>query len=135
MRVYHGTDATTAHALAANPRLVDVTRGGGELGRGFYTGDSVALAIAWARGRDANGRVLEVEVDTSQYASLAVKTLNWPQVWTTWQQLFATGQTHTYLFGYDVVYGPLATNPHVGQHKFESQAAEKVLQQSAWRVL
>ena len=132
---YHGTDLHTARLLAADPTRVDVSIGGGELGRGFYAGDHVALAATWARGRHASPGVLEIEIAASRYASLATLTLSWVRVVNTWNQLVRAGGTHTYLFGYDVVYGPLATYPHAGQHKFESLASEDTLKQARWSVL
>jgi hypothetical protein len=132
---YHGTSLGTAQALVANPATVSVSRGGGELGKGFYTGDHVALAAAWARGRVPRWAVLEISVDVSDYVSLAPLVLSWSQVVNTWNQLKVSGMTHTYVFGYDVVYGPLATFPHAGQHKFESSTAETVLGRSSWKMV
>lgn len=135
MFLYHGTSLATANGLATNPSLLDVTKGGGELGQGFYTTEHVAMAIAWARGRNRQGAVLEIAVDVSAYAILSVLTLNWVQVHSTWNQLKRLRQTRTYLFGYDDVYGPLATYAHATQHKFESAAAEAVLKMCSWRVV
>ena len=132
---YHGTSLAAAQALAGNPPQVSVSVGGGELGQGFYTGDHVALAAAWARGRYPAWVVLEISVSVADYISLAPLVLNWSQVVNTWNQLRVSGMTHTFQFGYDVIYGPLATFPHAGQHKFESLAAEVVLRRSVWRVI
>jgi|SRR5450759_791274 hypothetical protein len=135
MLLYHGTSSGVAQALAAAPNTISVARGGGELGRGFYAGDHVALAAAWARGRFPASKVLEVDIDTSAYAQLMIHILNWTQVVNTWNQLKTSGTTRTYLFHSDVVHGPLATYPHAAQHKFESSNAERVLQASSWRAL
>lgn len=135
MLLYHGTSAAVAQALIAAPNTISVTVGGGELGRGFYAGDHVALAAAWARGRFSTPKVLEVNIDISAYVQLAVCILNWTQVVNTWNQLKTAGTTRTYLFHYDVVHGPLATYQHATQHKFESSNAEGVLRGSAWRIL
>jgi len=135
MTLYHGTSDSIATTLASSPNLVSVTRGGGELGRGFYAGDHVALAAAWARGRHAQPAVLEIQMDPSAYVRLAILVLNWVQVVSTWNQLRTSGTTHSYTFNWDVVHGPLATLQHATQHKFESSAAEAVLRRSAWRKL
>jgi hypothetical protein len=136
MDLYHGTSHTIADELSKNPSLVSVEKGGGELGRGFYAGDHIALAAAWARGRYGGAvGVLAISIDPSAYVTLAIKTLNWHQVVNTWNQLKANGQTGTFLFGWDLVHGPLATLQHATQHKFESAAAEGVLRASGWRKL
>jgi len=136
MFLYHGTSQAVAVQLSNNPTLVDVSKGGGELGRGFYAGDHIALAAAWARGRNqGNVGVLEITIDPSAYVSLAIKALNWHQVVSTWNQLKKQGTTRTYLFNWDLVHGPLATMQHATQHKFESAAAEGVLRNSGWRKL
>jgi hypothetical protein len=100
-------------------------------------GESVALAISWAKGRHGSqGCVVEARIDNSEYAKLNIKTLNHAAVLTTWVQLRYTGTERTYVFHVDVVYGPLATYPHVAQHKFESRNAQDVLNRhSIWRVL
>jgi hypothetical protein len=129
--LYHGTSAATARKLVSRPAIVSVQVGGGELGRGFYAGEHVALAAAWARGR-GNPGVLEIEVANANYAALAIKVLSWPQVVSTWNQLRVAQATRTHIFGWDVVHGPLATMQHAIQHKFESAAAAAVLHKSTW---
>lgn len=135
MLLYHRTSDTIALALAANPKQVSVTVGGGELGRGFYAGDSLALAAAWARRRGTKHGVLEIDISNSAYAALSIHTLNATQVVSTWNQLKASKTTRTHVFGWDVVHGPLATMQHASQHKFESSAAESVLHASGWLKL
>lgn len=136
MNLYHGTTEECADELAGRPELVSVEKGGGELGRGFYMGDHIALAASWARGR-YSGRmaVLEIRIDPSAYVRLSIKTLNWHQVVSTWNELRTHRQTRMFVFGWDVVHGPLATMQHATQHKFESGDAEVVLRNSIWRKL
>lgn len=123
MDLFHGTSQIVADKLSRDPSLVTVDQGGGELGRGFYAGDHLALAAAWARGRHGGTiGVLAISIDPSAYIKLAIKTLSWHQVVSTWNQLKAHGQTRTYVFGWDLVHGPLATMQHATQHKFESTA-------------
>lgn len=116
---------------------MDVTQGGGELGRGFYMGESLALAISWAKGKHGlQSCVVEADIDDSEYVKLNIKTLNHAAVLNTWAQLRYNGTERSYLFNVDVVYGPLATYPHTAQHKFESARAQNVLNQhSLWRIL
>jgi hypothetical protein len=94
------------------------------------------MAAAWARGKyPGKPGVLEISINVSSYVQLVIHTLNINQVVITWTQLQAWGKTRTFRFGYDVIYGPLATYAHVGQHKFESTSAETVLRKSAWRIV
>ena len=116
--------------------MVDVTIGGGELGRGFYMGDSIALAATWAVGKFAmTYSVLRVDIDDADYARLNIESLNLARVRTTWRQLQRNGTTHTHIFGVDVVYGPLSTLPHASQHKFESANSAITLNRSVWAIL
>jgi hypothetical protein len=136
MDLYHGTSESIADELISRPDVLSVEKGGGELGRGFYAGDHVALAAAWARVR--YGRrfgVLAISIDGPAYSRLAIRILDWNQVVSTWNELKARGATRTFLFGWDLVQGPLATIPHATQHKFESAQAEDVLRRSIWRKL
>ena len=122
--------------IVGPPASIDVTIGGGELGRGFYMGDSIALSAAWARGRyGGSSAVIRAEIEDVAYAQLNIKVLSLVQVQTTWRQLRPDRTTRTYLFGVDVAYGPLATYHNASQHKFESQRAASLLTQSSWDVL
>ena len=136
MRVYHGTDVATAELLAANPRALDMARGEGEFGRGFYTGNRPALAMSQARGRfGERGRVLEITIADADYESLTKIVMDFDTVWSTAQRLRQSGKTSTHTFGRDVVEGAFETIPHATQYKFESERAAAVLHRSEWKVL
>ena len=62
MNSYHGTDSATASSISNGG--VDVTLGGGELGRGFYTGEHLHEAKAWAfhRHGEKKNNVVKFEV-------------------------------------------------------------------------
>ena len=139
MRLYHGTDTTSAQNIVGPPSNIDVTVGCGELGRGFYMAHSVAIAISWAVGRHGMGhtRVIAADIDEGAYSRLSIRVLNHSAVLNTWQQLRYNNLECRWLFGVDVVYGPLATISHEVQHKFESSIAQGLLnsQQTKLRVL
>src|SRR5579871_114518 len=100
LHVYHGTSNSVAQALHSDPAVVDVSRGGGELGQGFYAGENVSLAIQWARGRfSTDGAVLQIEVSLSAYAKLDIKALRWNEVKETWQRLTREGSKRIFKFG------------------------------------
>lgn len=132
--VYHGTSQADANQIVRNG--VDVTSGGGELGQGFYLADQLAFAVAWARGRHGpTGKVVQFDVVNSDYARLNVLSVGRLRVCSTWVQLKLTRRTHSYLFGADVVYGPICSYPHLTQHKFESPSAGTLLDRSTPTVL
>lgn len=137
MLVYHGTYRKAAHTIVGPPANVDVTIGGGELGRGFYVGESLALAAAWAKARwqAQNPSIVKLDVNDVYYAQLSILVLNWNRVVNTWTQLQYSGTENSHLFYRDVVYGPLVTYPHAAQHKFESFRAQTILNNSSLQVI
>ena len=133
MILYHGTSQVYANQILSK---VDVTRSGGELGRGFYLADQLAFAVAWAKGRyGPNGKVVQFDVSNSAYANLNILSIGRLRVCSTWAQLKLTRRTRSYLFGVDVVYGPICNYPHLTQHKFESAQAGAELDRSSPKVL
>lgn len=138
MIVFHGTNASAAAAIAGPPPCIDVTRGSGELGQGFYVGDSISLAVAWAKGRFGaiEGKVVQIDVDNSAYATLNILVIQRRRyVWWHWKYLAFKKTRATHMSGYDAVCAPFATLDMSIQIKFESVAAEKVLNASAAMVV
>jgi Protein of unknown function (DUF3990) len=136
MLLYHGTDKISSNVIQGPPAGVDVTKGGGELGRGFYLGDNMTLAISWAKGRKKkNASVLEFDINNSTYATLAFKQMGLRAVKHTWRQLKISGTSHSHTFGFDIVFGPLATNSYAAQYKFESIAAEALVNNSTVKTI
>ncbi|MBC7900082.1 MAG: hypothetical protein H7070_08510 [Saprospiraceae bacterium] len=129
MNAYHGTDKNSSIIIVGPPASVDVTRGGGELGRGFYVGDSLALAASFAVGKfGSNSAVVKFEIDESAF--LKLKTLIIKRrglVWRKWRFFKRKSVTSKYLFGVDVVCSPFATIDMACQFKFESLSAQNVL--------
>ena len=134
MRLYHGTTATNAVTIRING--ADVTRGGGELGRGFYLTEQLPVAMAYAKGRHGlSGDVVCFDVTDGSYATLNVLSISMVQMQVTWYWLKITGRTGSYLYGVDVVFGPLAFHPYRTQHKFESTRGQSVLNASPRSIL
>jgi hypothetical protein len=130
MIVFHGTSAPAAALIVGPPPNVDVTRGGGELGRGFYAGDSISLAVSWAKGRFglSQGKTIQIDVDNSAYAALNVLSIGRRRyVWWQWKYFALKSRTTKHLFGYDAVCAPFAELDMSLQIKFESAAAQHVL--------
>ncbi len=124
MRVYHGTSQTSAMSVVTR---VDVTKGGGELGRGFYVGESIALAASFSRGKyGPNGAVVLFDINDSEYVKLNTLILNRSKyVYQLWKSLLK--RQRTYLFNYDVICAPFATIEFSYQYKFESKHAESAI--------
>jgi hypothetical protein len=135
MKLYHGTTRSAAVQIVGPPPSVDVTRGGGELGRGFYMGESLALAKMRAMGKSKSSAcVIEVELDEAAYLALEIRCLKPDEVRKLWKRLQQTGTTNDFVFGdVDIVYGQLATWSEP-QHKFESAVSQKCLNGARWRT-
>ena len=128
--VFHGTRQTFATQKAATPGTVDVTCGGGEFGRGFYTQKSRANAVAWAinRFRPADGPcVLQLDIVDGEYRKRKIKLLDLKDARQLTQSIRQKHIAKTYLHGCDVLVGPLNLNQHREQQKFESADAQNLL--------
>src|SRR5580704_8542812 len=132
--LYHGTSRPFAIAMAgtgppgvAPAGAIDVSVGGGEFGRGFYTQGSSSNAAR--RGLTIYGNnhaVLVLNIADQPYYALRFKrlTLNMAQMLN--KRLKSTGRK-TYTTTHDVVVGPLVYQPTIQQQKFQSQDAQILL--------
>lgn len=126
---FHGTSSTIASRLQAGN--VDVTSGGGELGRGFYTGQYLWLAKAWAFGRFAERQrnVVEFDVPDSEVGRLNVECPDGASATLIRSNLRRARTTRTHLFGCDMVWAPIVGKENItsDQHKWESDQSQKLL--------
>jgi hypothetical protein len=129
MDTYHGSSASAVSKIATGK--VDVTLGGGELGRGFYTGQYLHEAKAWAfqRSGDRRRNVVVLSTPDTQVVSLVFEVLDYRYASLRRSQIKKSGETRTYLFGKDLVWAPIVgtTRASGDQFKWESQAAEFLL--------
>ena len=127
--LYHGTSHAFAAAMApARARgTIDVTRGGGEFGQGFYTQDSKSSALRIAQFRHQRASVLELSIDDQQYVNLRRRVLRLRQAIQLTQTLRSSHTMGSHLEGVDVVIGPLNGDPTIEQQKFESAVSEALL--------
>lgn len=129
MDTYHGTSSKNAANLVKGN--VDVNRGGGELGQGFYTGERLYLAKAWAFqiSGDARQNVVEFSKPDAEVASLTLEVLDHGSAALKRHHLRRARATRTFQFGVDMVWAPIVgTDRIVGdQCKWESKVAEKLL--------
>ncbi len=127
---FHGTNKENAAKIVGPPSSVDVNIGKGELGKGFYTGSSIALAAIWAQLRyDSEAVVVEFDIPKERFVQLkglSIKTQI--EVKNTWETLKQNNETTSFTFGHDYIVAPLATIEELGyQFKFESKKAEDIL--------
>lgn len=128
---FHGTSKEFADIIIGPPSNVNLNKGKGELGKGFYTGSSIALAAIWARTRHKeNGVVIEFDIPKANFVQLkgaVIKTQH--EVVTHWEELKITKKVKDFMFdNCDYIMAPFATIELTGhQYKFESKKAEEEL--------
>lgn len=134
MIVFHGTDTTCANSIINN---INVTLGGGELGRGFYAVENIGLAASFAQGKfPGNHKVVKLEIDESAFVNLRIKTIKRIEyVYRTWQSLLKRKKAFSFLFNVDIVQAPFATIEFSYQYKFESKQAENVLNNNSIKTI
>jgi hypothetical protein len=118
--------------MAADPGQIDVTAGGGEFGRGFYTQYSEWHARAWAirTSPRLNGApcVLRLDIDDAAYGALTILYLDGITGPALTAMIYQTNQQDTYVDGTcDVTEGPIMGNVRRMQQKFESANAQALL--------
>ncbi len=130
LAMYHGTSRTFALAMAGSitSGTIDVTRGRGEFGRGFYAQDSPGNAFR--RGQllyGNNAAILVLEVESHAFFGLAIQKLSLSQA----RQLYATvcgnNSQHIYTTMHDVISGPLVNAPKITQMKFQTASSQMLL--------
>ncbi|HMK16617.1 MAG TPA: hypothetical protein VK492_00335 [Chitinophagaceae bacterium] len=126
---FHGTNESNALIIMGPPPNVDINIGKGELGKGFYTGSSLAIGAIWAELRyKEKGVVIEFDIPRNKFVQLRgylIKTKI--EVIDNWHTLKIEGIATTHEFGYDYIIAPFATIEPGYQFKFESKRAEKEL--------
>jgi len=135
---YHGTSLANAKKIVGSPNQVDVTIGRGELGQGFYTGTSIALAAIWAHAKYKEKKaVIKFEISESDFIQLNGHFIKKRNILKRiWNDLIDKGTTLTHKFGYDYVISPFATIEEIGsQLKFESKKAENKLNNSKATII
>lgn len=130
MKLYHGTKKEFSQLVISTPNAIDRTKGGGELGMGFYTGDDLALAAIFAKGKygNNNASVIEFDIDKIEFAKLNIILVkDRTTVFSSWKKIIKSKKRHLHLYNADVVLAPFATIEICKQYKFESEKAEKFI--------
>jgi len=132
MKYYHGTNKKHDQEIIGPPPQIDVSKGRGELGQGFYVTSEPWIAKSWAVGKHgiSDASVIEIsfegkEIEVMQMNSHILATQN--DVIGNWIGLERTKRTKTFKFGKDIIDAPFATLDSARQYKFESKNAERIL--------
>lgn len=129
--LYHGTSLPFAMAMAGTPTTagtIDVMRGRGEFGRGFYSQGSSGNAAR--RGQTLygnNSAVLVLTIDDQEYHALNFRRLTLNMAQHLNQRLRTTQTQDTYATAHDAIVGPLVGQPRIEQQKFQSLHAQNLL--------
>lgn len=124
---YHGTSDVYANDLLEG--CVDISKGGGELGQGFYLGTALHVAKAWAKQMHDSETVVEFQIDDNEFWNFEILSLNKIEAIEHRSKIRATGATRSFKFNKDIVWGPIVGGPRVysDQHKWESLSGESFL--------
>jgi hypothetical protein len=114
--------------MAVTPGAIDVTRGRGEFGRGFYTQTSIGNAFRRGFLLYGNNRaILAVNIDDRAYHVLNFLRLSLNEARRLNARLRATNTQDMYTTRDDVIAGPLVRQPRIMQQKFQTMNAEALL--------
>lgn len=127
MKVYHGAKLEALNEIKAGK--VDVTIGGGELGRGFYCGDLLHRAKTWSFNKHKCFKVAKIEFEDDDFLNLQPLLLNKSEATEFREQIKQKGETRTYLFNENAVWSPVVGLPSddFNQIKWETDVSEKFL--------
>lgn len=146
IKLYHGTCGKAASSILSTG--IDFTKGGGELGQGFYMSTFLAYAscMAWHKmnsnssGQNDKFFVLSAEIDVDDMKNWSVKSFSSSTVQKHWREFRRTNKTKTHQFGVDLVVSPIQDGMNMGawQFKFE-RPTNPVLslkkRKSLWKII
>lgn len=121
MITYHGTSHEYATDIINNG--VDITRGGGELGQGFYVGDLFHKAIAWAWNRHhEEASVIIIEFNDDEFINLNLCSLNAEEASSLRYCIKRSKGQYSFSKGVDAIWAPIVGQrfPYFNQIKFEA---------------
>ena len=140
MKRYHGTDEDSAQLIMGG--RIDVERGRGELGQGFYVGNLAHQAFAWAYHKGKRlGRgygVIQFNIDNTAFYQLQRLYLTRHQAAGKRLQMRDERVQRTYIFNVDAVIAPVVGGryiPNFTQIKFEGDNGQDFINETYKRIL
>ena len=111
MKLYHGTASRYTATLTS--KQIDMTKGGGELGQGFYVGNNLHLVSAWAWQKfQERMSVVEYEINDSSLLALRTFILSKTQAKAIRYKLaMRRRKRQLYFKNHDLVIGPVVGRP------------------------
>ncbi len=132
---YHGCPQNVIETLVSGK--IDISLGGGELGRGFYSTLDLWVAKRWALSNYQSETVLKIEISDESFDDLDSLILSKSQVQYYRKLIKKLKETRTYQFHRNIIYSPIVgdrmADKNVFQLKWESKMAERLLNSDAVR--
>lgn len=122
MLMYHGSDENSVQNLIRGN--IDVAMGGGEIGKGFYLGDMLHVAKAWAMNKHNSNSVLQVEVKENDFFSLVPLTLTYEEALKKRASIRKENKQRTYIFDRNVVWAPIVGTEKLKADQFKWESAD-----------
>lgn len=129
MKTYHGADPASINVICQGG--IDVAVGGGELGRGFYTGEFLHEAKTWAfhKTRSRSNNVAEIDTPDTEVENLNVRFMTHSEAGSQRCRIRRERSTRTHTYGVDMVWAPIVGTDRVKgeQCKWESVDSQALL--------
>ncbi len=131
---YHGSDRNSIESIVRNGAVV--SKGRGELGKGFYIGSSMWRACSWAWAKSqqcksmCNGYgVIQYKLDEEQFLKLNILCKNRVSAQDLYRRLKRTNATAEWISDNDAIWAPIVGKDirNVYQIKFESKDGENFI--------
>lgn len=135
MRRFHGTDDIAAQDILNVG--IDVTRGGGELGQGFYVGNLAHQAATWAyhkgRRKCCGYKVIQFDIVDVDFDKLNRKYIDGETARNLRKSLQMIKKQREYTYGTDAVIAPVVGRyiPNFTQIKFEGEKGQTFINLTA----
>ena len=137
---YHGADAASINAIMSSG--VDINRGSGELGKGFYVGSSLWRAFSWAWMKaHKNGQddycVIRFEFSETDFLKCKILCKNRSSALYTYNKLEEQSHTRSWTSGHDAIWAPIVGKniQNVYQIKFESVNGQNFINEQKREII
>ena len=136
MDYFHGTEGQYAKAISQHK--IDVSKGKGELGKGFYVGNQMHRAFAWAYHKDpVDYKVVEFTIDSESLLKLDICFLDRQYAEEQWEIMKSKGPEATEKYHHDAIWSSILGGniDNMNQIKFESKKGESFINTTPAKIL